>query len=401
MTDRITNKRNILLFYTYRICSRLYFHLAVLFVYFYINDIDFVYIQLLLALYGITLMISSQWKNKLFANLSEKRILLLGEFIKALGLVIFTLEANMMNLIVAQVLSGIGYSLTAGTDSKLLKNTLSEKDDQLYKSIESSSNSYMFLSFLFAGIVGSILFTFNPHYVFYGSICATIICFISVASLKLNHQDSQDKQTVKQHIQQNDEKTNHFDKFWIHYYAVSRAFPLAIFVGFLPYFLFVTVDINLYFFGLVLSLFTLSGSMAARFMVRINNKWGYKRIMSATVLLTIVSMILLSVVSNVWLSIVVVTLLGFASGGVRPLTVSTLSSENPSSTKQASLFASMEKLYGFWNAVLLIMGGILFDRLGFNGVMVLFTVLFGLLILFFYKKYHFDRKNKSVKSLEM
>lgn len=398
MTSGITNKRNIFLFYTYRICSRLYFHLAVLFVYFYLNKIDFLSIQLLLALYGITLMVSSQWKHKLFASMSEKQILLLGEFIKAMGLVFFTLEATMVNLIAAQILSGIGYSLTAGTDSKLLKNILSAKDQHVYKAIESSSNSYMFLSFLFAGIVGSILFTFNPYYVFYGSILATIVCFISVASLKIYQQEN--KQAVKQNVQQHETKANQFDKFWIHYYAVSRAFPLAIFVGFLPYFLFVTVDINLYFFGVVLSLFTFSGSLAARFLVRLNKKYGYKRIMSATVLLTIVSMILLSIVSNVWLSIVVVTLLGFASGGVRPLAVSTLSTEN-SSTKQAYLFASMEKLYGFWNAALLIIGGILFDRLGFNGVMVLFTILFGLLILFFSKKYHFENKNRTLNNVEM
>ena len=100
--------------------------------------------------------------------------------------------------------------------------------------------------------------------------------------------------------------------------------------------------------------------------------------MAVTVLLTAVSMFLLSMVSNVYMSIVVVTLLGFASGGVRPLTVSTLSGEISNGKKQNYVFSSMGKLYGFWNASLLIIGGILFDHLGFNGIMVLFTVVYGL-----------------------
>lgn len=390
-----TSKTNIFLFYTYRIFSRLYFHLAVLFVYFYINDINFFYIELLLAIYGITLMISSQWKSKLFSHLTERTIISLGEAIKAVGLLCFTFEPHMAVLVIAQILSGVGYSLTAGTDSSLLKKMLPEEEKNLYKSIESSSNSYMFVSFLLAGIIGSILFKLNPHYVFYSSIGSNIICLISIGGLRLRGQAAQDQPKVQTDVQTSESEINQFDKFWIHYYAVSRAFPLAIFVGFLPYLLFVKVNINLYFFGIVLSLFTLSGSLAARFIVRINKQIGYKRIMTVTVLLTAVSMILLSMVSTVYMSIVVVTLLGFASGGVRPLTVSTLSSEISNSKKQNYIFSSMEKLYGFWNASLLIIGGILFNYLGFSGIMVLFTVVYIVLILVFYKKFNMEVTDKS------
>lgn len=394
-----TSKANILLFYTYRIFSRLYFHLAVLFVYFYINGIDFFYIELLLAIYGITLMISSQWKNKLFSHLPERTIISLGEIIKAVGLLCFTVGPHMTVLVIAQILSGVGYSLTAGTDSSLLKKMLLEEEKNLFKSIESSSNSYMFLSFLLAGIIGSILFKLNPYYVFYSSIGSNIICLISIWGLRLRGQTVQDQPKAQTDVQTSELEINKFDKFWIHYYAVSRAFPLATFVGLLPYLLFVKLNINLYFFGVVLSLFTLSGSLAARFIVRLNKKIGYKRIMAVTVLLTAVSMSLLSTVFNVYMSIVVVTLLGFASGGVRPLTVSTLSGKISNSKKQNYIFSSMEKLYGFWNATLLIMGGILFNYLGFNGIMVLFTVVYAVLILVFYKKFNMEVKDKIARSL--
>lgn len=394
----MTTNKNIFLFYTYRIFSRLYFHVAVLFIYFYTNKLSIMNIEILLAIYGITLMLGSHWKNKIFLNVSEKYIISIGELIKAIGLFLFTIQSHIVVFIIAQVLSGIGYSLTAGTDSRLLKKILPNNDSDTYKSIESSSNSYMFLSFLIAGITGSILFELNPHLVFYGSICSNIICLITIWNLKVNKQSSQDN---KSNLQIDKQIINQFEKFWINYYAVSRAFPLAIFVGFLPYFLFVTVNINLYYFGIVLSLFTLSGSLSARFLVRIYKKVGYKQVLLITVLLTLFSMILLSIVTDLLLSIVVVALLGFASGGVRPLTVSNLTTENSNKEKQSYLFASMEKLYGFWNATLLVIGGILFNYLGFNGIMVLFTILYGSLILVYYKKFNFKVDTKSLRNLDI
>ncbi|KPC97210.1 hypothetical protein LR69_04577 [Geobacillus sp. BCO2] len=143
----ILMRRNLLFFYMYRIFSRLYFHLAVLFLYFYLNNIDILHIELLLAIYGITLMVSSQWSSKLTKYISEKYIIAIGELVKATGLLFFTFELHFYTLVIAQILSGIGYSLTAGTDSSLLRHILLNEDSSKYKKVESSSNSYMLSRF--------------------------------------------------------------------------------------------------------------------------------------------------------------------------------------------------------------------------------------------------------------
>lgn len=384
-------KQNIISFYIYRISSRLYFHLAVLFVYFYIHDIDVFIIELLLASYGVMLMISSSWKSKLTRKLSEKSIIIVGDFIKLLGLVCLMFNSNIFLLLIGQLLSGIGYSLTAGTDSSLLRTLLKDQDSK-YQKIESSTNSIMFLSFLFAGIVGSILFSFNEYFIFYFSMVSNVISILAIISIKEGREGhrgvhSKDK---KDDIHQIDDSNRVI--FWRSYYAISRAFPLSIFVGFLPYMLFVNIEINLYFFGLVLSLFTFAGFLSARFFNTLTKKIDFKIITLSTMFLCGISMLLLGVVDNVYVSPVVVFLLGLASGGVRPLTIAHLNTNEMLSYQRIALFSSMEKLYGLWNALLLIVGGILLEFVGFRFLMLCYTCLYTILVIFFYKKFSINHK---------
>lgn len=380
-------KYNIMFFYIYRISSRLYFHLAVLFVYFYIHDIDVFKIELLLASYGIMLMISSSWKSKLSRKLSEKNIIIMGDSLKLLGLICLMFNSSTPLLLIGQLLSGIGYSLTSGTDSIILKNMLKDEDSK-YNKIESSTNSIMFISFLFAGIVGSILFSINQYYIFYFSMLSNVISIISIMSIKNISEkniDLHSKEEKETNLYQINE--NQMIKFWRGYYAISRAFPLSIFVGFLPYMLFVKVEINLYFFGFVLSLFTLGGFLAARFFNTLTKRFNFKIITLSTMILCGVSMLLLGLVNNIYITLIVVFLLGLASGGVRPLTITQLNTNKIPSYQRIKLFSSMEKLYGLWNALLLIIGGILLEFVGFQYLMVCFTCLYTILVVFFYSKY--------------
>lgn len=397
-------KRNIIFFYMYRISSRLYFHLAVLFVYFYINHIEIMKIELFLAVYGIMLMVSSQWNAKLTNYISEKYVIALGELIKATGLFFLTLKFNFWLLLVGQVLSGIGYSLTAGTDSSLLRTLLSETNFDKYKKVESSSNSIMFIAFLFAGITGSILFSFNESSVFYVSMIANLVAILAILSIRVS-KDKKHTQLVGEPEHKNKNQHSSLEKsslqgFWVTYYALSRAFPLAIFVGFLPYFLFVDIKINLYFFGFILSLFTFAGFLAARLLASLSTRFDYKVITITSMSLSIISMLLLGLIDNVYISTIVVFLLGLSSGGVRPLVVVHLKTGQLESKERISLFSSMERLYGFWNASLLVVGGLLFNLIGFQYLMILFASLYTVLIFIFIKKYNFNfKENTSINSI--
>lgn len=380
-------KTNLIYFYIYRIISRSYFHLPVLFVYFYIKDIPLLQIELLLAVYGFMLIISSKWNVLLGQRLKKKYVIALGEIIKAIGLVCFLFSSNILILIVGQILSGIGYSLAVGTDASLLRSLFSNEMSEQYKKVESSSNSFMFISFLLSGILGSIIFQWNAEYVFYFSIGANIIATLSIiliteknideAPMKINQRINKDihSQIVPENI------------FWKNYYALARGFSQAVFVGFLPYLFFITIKVNFYYFGMILSLFTITGFFSARFIIKLSKKIDKRKLAFGTVFMATLSIILFSFSENYFISIIAISLLGFSSGGVRPLTFSNLNTTEMSDNQRSLFFSSIEKLYGFWNVFLLIGGGILFYLTNFKNIMLLFAAIYVISSIFIFKKY--------------
>lgn len=371
---------NLIFFYLYRICSRSYFHLPVLFVYFYIQEISILKIELLLAIYGAMLIFTGKW-NALFAKImSPKSMIACGELIKALGLTCFIFTTNIWILIIGQILSGIGYGVTAGTDASLLREIFNNKRTDAYKKVEATSNSYMFISFLLSGIIGSMIFNYNHQGVFYFSIFANIVSIISIL-LVPNHQEYRNSQNANVSepvtpLQINKEKPSPSNLFWKNYYALSRAFSQAIFVGFLPYLFFIQTTVNFYFFGIVLSLFTLGGFISARFIIKLSKTFGTNVVSTLTIILSIISISLFSISESSIVNILAISLLGISNGGVRPLTLSNLDTSNMDSKQRSSFFSSMEKQYGILNMFILILGGLLFTILEFRMIMLIFATIY-------------------------
>lgn len=387
--------KNLVFFYIYRLTSRMYFHLAVLFVYFYINDIPFLGIEFLLAVYGLVLLVSSYWTNKIL-RLKEKNVLILGETVKIFGLIFLLFSSSFYLLILGQVFSGVGYSLTSGTDSKLLKNLTSSNEE--YNKREANSNSYMFISFLLAGIFGSLLFAWNEESIFYASMFASLVSIVSLYNINfsLEYYNYTDKK--KNMTDNNLDRQSKSINFWGIYYAVSRAFPLAIFVGFLPYYLFVQAQINLYFFGAVISLFTFAGFLSAKFSIHLL-KLDTKILIVINALLISVSMLALAFVSNVYISILIVIILGMSSGLVRPLTRMHVHSIKHNQESISRIFSSYESLYGIWNATLLIVGGLVYTYYNYTSIMLIFTLIYLIAMLRLFML-AFNLKSESIFTLK-
>lgn len=355
-------------------------------------------IELMLAIYGLVLMVAPKLIGGIKKDYKRKHIIIIGEIIKALGLVCFINGSSFVILIIGQILSGLGYSFTAGTDSVLLKYIFKKygegNENQYnykYKKVESNSNSYMFIAFLIAGILGSIVFNWKQEYAFYLSILSNIISIISMLLIS----EDKEAEPVKNNTNITDEKDSSIMdeklkkeiSFWKSYYSISRAFTLGSFVGFLPYFFFMVTDVNMYYFGLILSVFNLTGFIASRVILNLSNKIGYKKLTIITLALLAIALLIFGVFANVVIGIVAITLLGIASGGVRPLTLSHLNTLDLSSSERMKIISSMEQQYGFWNALLLILGGVILNSYGFNKLMIGFTGVYLIIVLFLYIKH--------------
>jgi predicted MFS family arabinose efflux permease len=358
----------------------MYFHLSVLFVYFFMLDMPVWEIELLLAVYAVTLMLTSKLNAAMLAKLPHKHVIAIGELIKAGGLIALIANEQLPVLFIGQILSGLGYSLAQGTDSSLLRTIVT--DPESYKKAESGSSSYTFASFLLSGIIGSVIFNYSAEYAFWCSICANAVAIIAVMLIsEPAHAQSAGSAEANKPLETSTQK------FWKLYYALTRAFAMATFVGFLPYYFFVSVKVNLNLFGLVLSLFTLLGFIAARNILKIGAKFGFLKVAAISVILTALSLLLFGSSTHITIGIAALAVLGLASGGVRPLTVSNLNLGNLPPADRTAILSSMERYFGFANALLLIIGGVALQWIGFQWLMLASAVMYVILLTGGYRLY--------------
>jgi predicted MFS family arabinose efflux permease len=367
-------------FYLYRISSRLYFHLPILFVYFFMKGIPVWQIEILLAVYGVMISLTSQVSVTLMRFLKQKSVIALGEFIKGLGLLIIIWDTNFWYALVGQIVTGVGYSLAAGTDSSLLRTLCSKREAGLYQKVESGSASYMFLSALTAGIIGSVLFGYEQHWAFYAGIAANLVAMLMILLIR--------EEAVPKAAGTGEKASagtalsfHSLQKFWMSYYSISRAFTLAPFVGFLPFYFFTTLQISLYWIGVVLSLFSVAAFLSARYMVRWSERFGSRAMTMTAMGLLLISMLLFGLSDQLWVGLVAITLMGISSGGVRPLTISNLNRTEMSPSQRTSLLSTMERQYGVWNASLLLGGGYVIYKFGFQPLMLSMAGLYVMLLL--------------------
>ncbi|MCX7571649.1 MFS transporter [Tumebacillus sp. DT12] len=373
-------QRDLGFFYLYRITSRLYFHLPVLFVYFFMVGIPVWQIEILLAVYGVMISLTSQVSVTLMRFMKQKQVIAFGELLKGLGLLIIIWDTNFWFGLAGQIVTGVGYSLAAGTDSALLRQVCSKMEQGIYQKVESGSASYMFLAALGAGIVGSVLFGYEQHWAFYAGMAANVVAIGMILAIREEAavQPAAASTGASALPKQSFTSTQ---KFWMSYYSLSRAFALAPFVGFLPFFFFTTLQVSLYWFGVVLSLFSVAAFISARYMVRWSERYGSRTMTMTAMGLLFVSMLLFGFFDQLWAGLIAITLMGLSSGGVRPLTISNLNRTEMTPSQRTALLSSMERQYGVWNASLLLAGGYVIYQFGFQPLTLAMAGLYVMLLL--------------------
>lgn len=377
---------NLALFYGYRIISRLYFHLPILFVFFYLNQIDIISIEILLAAYGITISVTSQWSGPLVRRMPHKWVIALGEVLKAVGLLMMIYFRQFESLLAAQIIGGLGYSLAQGTDSSLLRSMHGDDEIDAYRRHESNTAAWIFAAVLVAGTLGSILFRFDQAYPFYAAAVAALLAGLFIILIA---EDPKAHQSVTTGQVSNTAGTvrlslNGTQKYWMSYYMLVRAFALASFVGFLPYLFFLILKIDMYFFGLVLSLFNLAAYISARYAVRVMAVVGARTMTLSVVFLALVTLVLFATLSeHTWAGLVAISALGLATGGIRPVTMSNLNRLPMASAERTAMLSMMERGYGILNAVILLVGGWVLAAHGFETLMISVATIFAFMFAIF------------------
>lgn len=377
------------LFVLYRVTSRLYFHLPVLFLHLYTSEIGFGNVIVLLALYGLVTMVTSGLGTALMPYLRQKNIIALGELMKAAGLVLILLgtrvgATDFWTVMLAQVVGGCGFSLAMSTDAGLLRTITSAGPADAFARIQARSQSLMFIATLVAGSVGGILFAYEAHWPF---LAALLVALASAALIFMIDEPAPTGRRPAPGAPVPAPVLDRDQLFWTRFYALSRAFTLAPFVGFLPFY-FIMIGVDPFLFGAVLGLFTLSGFGAALYTGAFLKRFGINALMAATVASMLGAMLLFGAsevladagIDYFPVGLLAIGLLGLGSGGVRPVTMGNLDMSNLTPPQRTTLLATMERNFGIYNGILLLVGGYVLVAFSYQTLMLLLAAVYLLMM---------------------
>lgn len=392
-------QRNIRLFIGYRVTSRCYFHLPVLLFYFWIIEIGMYRIIALLAIYGLSSTFCSNVSRFLLRHVSQKQVVAIGELAKAVGLGLILwgtrqTEVSLAVLVIAQIIGGAGFSIALSTDSSLLRNITAPGDDSsLFMQVQTRTQSQMFIATLLAGTAGSLLFDYNPQWPFFTSLFASsaaVLVVLFIQEPPTTNEPQQVATSAKLVIQPT-------QQFWMSFYSLSRAFTLAPFIGFIPFF-FIMVNVEPLLFGAVLSFFTLSAFVAAKAGNIIIHRHGINVMIILTLCLMLGAMLLFGFSSELATTgidyftsgLIGIGLLGLGSGAIRPVTMANLDVSNNTATERIGIFSRMERDFGLANGALLMIGAVLLINWGFQPLMLIFSALYllSMAVLIALRHYH-------------
>lgn len=357
------------LFTGYRVLSRSYFHLTILFVFLYDRGLSLPTVELTLAVYGATLALAGPVTKPLAARLSLTGAVATGEWLKAAGLVLLALPGGLPVAIAGQIIAALGFSLASGTDSALLAEVC-RRDGADARAWEGRSGSLTFAAALVAGVLGAILYQASHAAPFYLSAAMSALAALTAPLVGRGLEPAvKPTATAPKDTPAQRAKGPAYAAVlrWSAYYTVVRAFVLALFIGFLPYLLYLRLHVSLPVFGLVLGSYTLSGYFTARYGRAAVDRFGARATATASASLAGAGLLILLWQPNTAGAAVATLALGAGVGAVRPVAVGAIGellADRPAAEKAAALRAN-EARFAAVNTLLILLAGLLLDRVGF------------------------------------
>lgn len=346
----------------YRVVSRGYFHLPIVTVFFLSQGFSPLSTALLLAFYGLVAALADVPLSPLRRLLSLKGALMLGEALKIAGLVLLVGAVDPALAVGSQLLSGIGFSLTAGTDAALASSL---RRGSGVASQESRVQIGMFLASFACGAIGAtstLIWDRLPFLLSAGtSLCAGAVLLWS--RLPFLDGDQRDASAGgRPNLREN--RLPGSGAFWAFYYSFNRGLLLSAYTFLIPLLLATRIGVPLPWFGLILGLYTLLGLLAAR----LSSKLAGSPVLLYVTVGSLVSGFALMVPGSLGLAVGGIALLGIAGGFVRPAALTALSPlvSGLAVWKQQTVMRRLERDQALMQAVLLVSTGtwvIITDRL--------------------------------------
>jgi hypothetical protein len=275
-------------------------------------------------------------------------------------------------MIIAQVISGIGFALTSSTESNLLLKAMKAENAQNdYREIEAKSQGIGFISILISGVIGSIIAKTNMVMAVYLTAPFSLLAAASILFF-------QEPVTLLSAIVSEKEKLKIDSRGKISgvlhlllYYALNRAVIMAVFMLLFPIALKIS-NVDITYFGLIIGLFSVTAYLIGKNFKKVSSIFKESQLWVITPL-ALFSAVLLMILQNKAALMVVPILLGIAAAIVRPLTMGKLNAvvkEN-----NAAVMSRGEQFFGVLNALILFLIGYSITYTNFTTTLYILTIM--------------------------
>ena len=164
------------------------------------------------------------------------------------------------------------------------------------------------------------------------------------------------------------------ERRWAVYYASVRGLAVAAFVALLPMVFFLELEVRVALFGLVLGSFSVMAWLSGRYGTRVLASAPPGLIPPVSVVALGGAFALFALADALPLALVAMAVLGTVNGVVRPLAMSRINAvAGRTRAERGRVIGSMERLYGAFNAVAVVVAGVVADAVSATAALWTFS----------------------------
>jgi MFS family permease len=161
------------------------FFIPVIALFYVASQVPLEQFAIIMGVFSLSILLLEVPSGVIADLLGKKRTLLLSRGLYLVEIVLLATQSGFWPLLIAKIISGVGVSLSSGTDSSLLFDTLKKlKRTSEHKKISGKKQMYAQFSQAFTFIIGAYLFTVHPKLPAYLSLIPLLVGFILTFYLK-------------------------------------------------------------------------------------------------------------------------------------------------------------------------------------------------------------------------
>ena len=362
-------------FLIYRVVSRFSFYVPIYVVALVAAEFSFWEIGGVLFAYGIATMAFGGAAQRSMRRRGPAKVIARGEACKLMSNALIGLallgalrniaHADIAMLVLAQILGGIGYCFAAVGDGSYLNHAAKalNAESEIQVKAQAKSSSYMFIAFLFAGCAGAVLYKVVPSLPFFLTSAANMLAaIIAVMWLAVQAPGASSAADNPADASNSKRPAALSAISWINLfgYAFLRAIVLTLQLLILPVWLFLGLQIEVLYFGLIFGLYTFAGFLGGRFYPKLSERVSQKGAIAFVVATTLMSMLALGLSQTVLLTLAAPIGMFCIAGMLRPAFLPVLNQAKTVDGRAINAVPRAERLFGALSAASFLAVGIAF-----------------------------------------